>query len=112
MGKNISVSLVTPTMHTSNLSIAHSANVSSTNLSSYLSSEQTNCSSSWKNTDVSLSNLEGNYDMFNAFIGCNIGCREVLAAPLVLNLPNRKSCLATKDVETKAALEMRNNFEP
>ncbi len=27
-------------------------------------------------------------DMFNAFIGCNIGCREVLAAPLVLNLPN------------------------
>ncbi|XP_064384074.1 CWF19-like protein 1 [Halichondria panicea] len=41
--------------------------------------------------------------------------REVLAAPLVLNLPNRinwKSCLATKDEETKAALEMRKNFEP
>ncbi len=46
--------------------------------------------------------------MLNAFIGCNIGCREVLADPLVLNLPNRKSCLATKDEETKAALEMKN----
>ena len=53
--------------------------------------------------------------MLNAFIGCNIGCREVLAAPLVLNLPNQinwKSCLATKDEETKAALEIRKNFEP
>ena len=52
--------------------------------------------------------------MLNAFIGCNIGYREVLATPLVLNLPNQinwKSCLATKDKETKAALEMRNNFE-
>ncbi len=52
--------------------------------------------------------------MLNAFIGCNIGCREVLAAPLVLNLPiriNWKSCLATKDEEAKAALEMRKNFE-
>ena len=51
----------------------------------------------------------------NAFIGCNIGCREVLAAPLVLNLPNRinwKSCLAAKDEETKAALKMRKTFEP
>ncbi len=47
--------------------------------------------------------------MLNAFIGCNIGCREVLAAPLVLNLPNWiywKSCLATNDEEMKAALEM------
>ncbi len=56
--------------------------------------------------------------MFNAFIGCNIGCREVLqlAAPLVLNLLsnriNWKSCLATKDEETKSALKMRKNFEP
>ncbi len=53
--------------------------------------------------------------MLNAFIGCNIGCREVLAAPLVLNLPNQinwKSCLATKNEETKAAQEMRKNFEP
>ena len=52
--------------------------------------------------------------MLNAFIGCNIGCRVVLADPLVLNLPNRinwKSCLAKKDEETKAALEMRKNFE-
>ncbi|XP_064384043.1 CWF19-like protein 1 [Halichondria panicea] len=57
----------------SNLSIAYSANVSSTNLSSYLSSEHTNCSSSWNNT----------YGRFSLQFG-----REVLAAPLVLNLPN------------------------
>ena len=53
--------------------------------------------------------------MLNAFIGCNIGSREVLAAPLILNLPNQinwKSCLAAKDEETKADLEMRKNFEP
>ena len=52
--------------------------------------------------------------MLNAFIGCNIGCREVLADPLVLNLPNQinwKLCLATKDEKTKVALEMRKNFE-
>ena len=49
----------------------------------------------------------------NAFIGCNIGCREVLAAPLVLSLPNQiywKLCMATKDEETKAALEMTKSL--
>ena len=39
----------------------------------------------------------------------------MLASTLILNVPNRinwKSCVATKDEETKAALEMRKNFKP
>ncbi len=39
----------------------------------------------------------------------------MLAAPLILNMADRifwKSCVTTKEEETKTALEMRKKFEP
>lgn len=41
--------------------------------------------------------------------------REVLASPLVLNVPHRvdwKACSASKEEEMAAAKSMRQNFQP
>ena len=45
----------------------------------------------------------------------SLASREVLASPLVLNVPHRvdwKACSATKEEETSAARTMRDNFQP
>lgn len=41
--------------------------------------------------------------------------REVLASPLILNVPqkvNWKSCALSKEMEAKLTLEFRENFQP
>ena len=41
--------------------------------------------------------------------------REVLASPLILNVPNKvnwKNCTLSKEEETEMTLKFRDNFQP